>query len=53
MSGIKVNLYTNIKQKQGVEQKEIKGGSQKKFEFWENVVAATIGDYLVNPIFLN
>ena len=22
------------------------------FEFWENVAAATIGDYLVNPIFL-
>ena len=39
--------------KQRAEQKEIKGGSQKKFEFWENVVAATIGDYLVNPRFLN
>ena len=23
----------------------------KYFEFWKNVVAATIGDYLVNPIF--
>ena len=22
------------------------------FEFWENVAAATIGDYLVNPSFL-
>ena len=24
----------------------------KFFEFWENVASATIGDYLVNPIFL-
>ena len=23
----------------------------KLFEFWENVAATTIGDYLVNPIF--
>ena len=33
MAGIKVNLCTNIKQKQGAKQKEIKGGAQNFLNF--------------------
>ena len=35
------------------EMKPRKGGPQNFLEFWEIVAGATIGDYLVNPRFLN
>ena len=39
------------KQEKWITQRQ--GGSPKFLEFWENVAAATIGNYLVNPIFSN